>query len=164
MRFPFLPLLLAAVLLGGCADGPDAAPHADAANAVASIPFDKEGTLTFERLGTPYLTIDIEIADTDSTRARGLMQRTSLPEQSGMLFIFPDAEPRSFWMANTQMSLDIIFVGPDQEILNIEKYTRPLSPENVSSIGAARYVVEVPAGFTDTHGITESDRIDWSVE
>lgn len=127
-----------------------------------SIPFDKEGTLTFHpSTGLDSVTIAIEIADTDSARSRGLMQRASLPQKSGMLFIFDREEPRSFWMANTPLSLDIIFVNNDSSIVNIAKYTKPRSPKQIRSEGNARYVVEVPAGFTDRYGIVAGDRLSW---
>ncbi|RMH57987.1 MAG: DUF192 domain-containing protein [Bacteroidetes bacterium] len=151
-----LVLALTLLLLGCGTDQPAPEPP------LPSIPFREEGTLTFLRDGEPYLTIAIEIADDDSTRARGLMQRTSLPDRSGMLFIFQREEMQSFWMANTQMSLDILFVDADSQIVNIEKYTRPLSAQSVRSAAPAQFVVEVPAGFTDTHGIAESDRIRWT--
>lgn len=127
-----------------------------------TIPFDREGTLTFHRSsGLPPVTIDIEIAATDSARERGLMQRTSLPDRSGMLFIFDREAPRSFWMANTPLSLDIMFVSSDSTIINIAEYTEPGSPESVRSEAPAQYVVEVKAGFADRFGIVAGDRITW---
>jgi uncharacterized protein len=94
--------------------------------------------------------IAIEIADTDEARTRGLMQRESLPTRSGMLFIFDDEAPRSFWMANTPLALDIMFVSADSQIVTIQKYTRPFSPQSVASTAPARFVVEVPAGYSRT--------------
>lgn len=126
------------------------------------IPFRTDGTLDILRNDQPYLKLSIEIADTDSARVRGMMQRSSFPEMSGMLFIFPNEEPRSFWMANTPLALDIIFVDSDSQIVDIHRYTRPLSPENVVSQKPARFVLEVPAGFADRFGVVESDRLRWS--
>ncbi len=151
------PLLLLALAVG-CQAGKDAPSETPETEGIA---FDPDGTLSFTRDGQTLLTIDIEIADTDSTRTRGLMARSSLPPKSGMLFIFDRAEPQSFWMANTPLSLDIFFVDADSEIVNIAKYTRPLSPQQVSSIGAARYVVETQAGVADSYGITETDHVSW---
>ncbi len=126
------------------------------------IPFRKDGTLTFIRAdGRPIVTIDIEIAETDSARQRGLMQRPSLPPRSGMLFLFDREEPQSFWMANTPLSLDIIFVDADSQIVDIHKYARPFSTDVIASAAPAKFVVEVPAGFTDQYGILEGDRIRW---
>jgi len=127
------------------------------------IPFTVEGSLSFERSdGTPITQIGIEIADDDSTRTRGLMQRASIPDSLGMLFIFDRQESRSFWMANTPHSLDILFINLDREIVDIAKYTRPFSPEPITSRAPAIYVLEVKAGFTDRWGITETDRISWT--
>lgn len=134
---------------------------ADSPEDAMTIPFRHDGDLDFVRDGEAYLSIAIEIADTDETRTRGLMQRESLPERSGMLFIFDDEAPRSFWMANTPIALDILFASSDSQIVTIRKYTRPFSAQSVVSEDPAQYVVEVPAGFTDSHGIIEGDRIRW---
>ncbi len=126
-----------------------------------TIPFRADGELEILRGGDTYLKIDIEIADSDSARVRGMMQRTGFPSKSGMLFIFPFEEIQSFWMANTPVALDIIFADADSTIVSISKYTRPLSPDNVVSQQPARFVLEVPAGFVDSQGIVESDRLRW---
>ena len=129
--------------------------------AAPEIPFRGDGILVFYRNELPLDSLQIEIADTDSARTRGLMQRSNIPPRSGMLFIFEEEEMQSFWMANTQMSLDIFFITSDREIANIARYTRPLSPDQVRSDGPARYVLETPAGYADSRGITESDRVEW---
>ncbi len=127
----------------------------------APIPFRTDGTLTFQRDGTSLKTINIEIAENDSSRTRGLMQRQELPENSGMLFIFDREEPQSFWMANTPLSLDIIYASADSEIVSIGRYTTPFSTSAVPSRSPARFVIETPAGFADTYGIAESDQVTW---
>jgi len=164
VNHPWLPALaLLALLAAGC--GPDADRPAEPAAPERTIPFQKDGTLTFLRAsGEEIVTIDIELAEGDSARARGLMDRTSLPERSGMFFPMPGVDRHSFWMANTPLSLDITFVGPDSAIVNTAKYTRPYSQESVVAEGPAQWVVETPAGFTDTWGITEGDRIRWSLD
>lgn len=151
----------AALVCTGCAADESSSPAAPSTPAAASIEFRKDGELDFVRGGEAYLTIDIEIAETDSAIVRGLMQRTSMPELSGMLFLMPDEELQGFWMSNTQISLDILFANSNGEIVNVAKYTRPLSPESVPSRFPALYVIEVAAGFTDTHGIIEGDTIEW---
>ena len=155
-----LSIFVAALLLlfAGCSDDTMREQLPDDAN----IAFRKDGTLTFVRNGEDVATIDIEIAESDSARTRGLMQRTSLPEMSGMLFIFAREEPQSFWMGNTPLALDLIFVNSDSQIVDIDKYNKPYSSESIVSDAPAQYVVEVPAGFTDMHGISESDRVKWS--
>jgi len=155
-----LTLAMLTLAVSACESGcSNSAP----AGKTANIPFTDEGTLTFSRADSSEITtIRIEIADDDSTRTRGLMQRTNMPADAGMLFIFPDETVRSFWMANTPLSLDMMFVTREGEIIDVHKYTKPLSPENVTSSAPAAYVVEVKAGFTDTWGISETDRIEWS--
>lgn len=148
-----------AVAIAACGSGQREAPPTEPA---IEIPFTEHGSLTFTRSdGSEITTIRIEIADNDSTRTRGMMQRASFPSDAGMLFIFPNEEVRSFWMANTPLSLDIMFVTADGEIIDIAKYTKPVSPENVTSRAPATYVVETKAGFSDTWGISETDRIEW---
>ncbi|MEM1095081.1 MAG: DUF192 domain-containing protein [Bacteroidota bacterium] len=159
MRVFTLTLLMCCV---GCA-APDAPAPADPPPAAEeTIPFRKDGTLDFLRGDDTLLTVDIEIADNDSSITRGMMQRDSFPDMSAMLFVFPNEEPRGFWMANTPLPLDILFTAADGEIVHIAKYTKPLSPQTIESGGLpAQYVVELPAGFSDQHGLIETDRIEW---
>jgi uncharacterized membrane protein (UPF0127 family) len=131
-------------------------------NAEVEIPFTKHGRLQVLREGQPLVSLDIEIADDDSSRMRGMMQRTNFPDMSGMLFIFPFERLQSFWMANTPVSLDILFASADTQIVDIRRYTTPLSPESVDSSVPARFVLELPAGFCDSYGIVESDRLRWT--
>nr|WP_304189275.1 DUF192 domain-containing protein [Rhodothermus marinus]MBO2492733.1 DUF192 domain-containing protein [Rhodothermus marinus] len=152
-----LALVALCLLLIGCTES----TRRPASSLERNIPFREDGQLAFVRDGDTLVTIAIEIAETDSARQRGLMDRTHLPERSGMLFIFEREELQGFWMANTPLSLDIIFVNGDSQIVSIAKYTRPYSTETISSRYPARFVVEVPAGFTDTYGILEGDRIRW---
>lgn len=125
-----------------------------------NIPFDKEGRLTLYPGGQlSPVTIDIEIAETDSSRRRGLMQRSSLPPKSGMLFIFEQESPQSFWMANTPLSLDMFFIDSRGRIVKVAKYTRPQSAEHIRSGEPAQYVLETQAGFADQYGIVEGDSV-----
>lgn len=153
--------MIVALALAGTGCGPDPGVDQQTQPTQTDVPFRSDGSLSFLRDGEPLATIDIEIADTDSARTRGLMQRSSLGANTGMLFIFPTSGPQSFWMANTQISLDILFADSDSSIVDIHKYTRPLSSDNVGGDHMSRFVVEVPAGFTDTNGIVEGDRIRW---
>ncbi len=133
----------------------------DAAFAASEPPFTKEGEVTFLRhAGKERITvIDVEIADTDYERTRGLMYRHSLPRHAGMLFVFERPEPRSFWMRNTYIPLDIIFADEKGRIITIHKKTEPLSYAPIATRRAAKYVVEVNAGFTDEHDIHVGDWI-----
>ena len=157
-----IPLLFLLLLFAACSDTPQPEPETPSADSEeTTIPFRSDGQLDFLREGSDYLTIDIEIAATDSARMRGLMQRKGLPDRSGMIFLFDFEEIQSFWMANTPLALDLIFVNADSEIVDIAKYAQPLSPDPITSQAPAQYVIEVPAGFTDSQGIIETDRVSW---
>lgn len=89
----------------------------------------------------------------------GLMFRTDLGESEGMLFIFPGQEPRNFWMKNTSLSLDMIFVNAQNESVKIQPNTEPLTESLYPSERPAQFVVEVNAGFTERFHIVEGDQI-----
>lgn len=154
--------LVALVLAGGLGCGPSDDGASAEADTTETIPFTKEGHLAVVQNGDSTVTIDIEVADTDSARERGMMQREGFPDdRSGMLFPFDEEQPRSFWMSNTPVALDIIFVDADSQIVNIAKYTTPFANERYRSGEPAQYVLETPAGFSDSHGLLEGDRIRW---
>jgi hypothetical protein len=111
--------------------------------------------------GSVAVSITIETADTPEARIKGLMERWSLPELHGMLFIFEHPERQSFWMHNTPLSLDMIFVDENRRILNIAESTTPMSKQTYNSQGPAKYVVEVRSGFSKRHGIEEGMTIQW---
>ncbi len=124
--------------------------------------FTKEGELVFsDSLGNAKAKIDIEISDDDYQRQLGLMNRNQMSENQGMLFIFPRQDYLSFWMRNTLISLDMIFVNENKRIVTIHKNTRILSDTSYPSSEPARYVVEVVSGFTDKYNIQVGDKIDW---
>jgi len=124
--------------------------------------FKKEGELTFaDSLGNAKIKIDLEIADNEYERQLGLMNRKSMGENQGMLFIFPYEKMQSFWMRNTLIPLDIIFINKDKEIITIHKNTKTLSTQSYPSTEPALYVVEVVGGFTDRHNIIVGDKIFW---
>lgn len=107
------------------------------------------------------LTIDnkvlnIEIARTPEEHARGLMFREELNENDGMLFIFDDEEIRYFWMKNTLIPLDIIFIDKNKRIINIEHAIPCVSAscENYVSKDVAKYVLEVNGGFSEKNNLT----------
>jgi uncharacterized membrane protein (UPF0127 family) len=119
-------------------------------------------------LETEQLTIDtangpvrftVEIADDDQERARGLMFRQSLADDRGMLFYFQTPEHASFWMRNTIISLDIIFIGVDGRILNVAERTTPYSEEGIPAAGLTRGVLEIRGGRARELGIRAGDRV-----
>jgi uncharacterized protein len=104
----------------------------------------------------------IEIANTLKDRARGLMYREALNRDSGMLFIFDDEKERSFWMKNTLIPLDIIFIDKDKIIVNIiSAYPCEEEPcETYDSIYPVKYVLEVNLGYSEDKEIKIGDRVE----
>ena len=103
----------------------------------------------------------VEIADTLEERRIGLMNREFLDENSGMLFIFEDSKPRTFWMRNTLIPLDIIFISDDLKILNIAQAFPCLEDPCVlyNSEGDAKYVLEVNLGVAEKYGLNVGDGV-----
>lgn len=123
--------------------------------------FKKEGELDFisAETGDVIQHIDIEIAENEAERTQGLMFRKSMEESRGMLFIFQTEKVQGFWMRNTLISLDIIYVNADLEIVKIQRRTQPLSEVSLTSDVPALYVVEVIGGYCTKHNIREGDQI-----
>ncbi len=100
----------------------------------------------------------VEIADTEESRARGLMFRQSLPQQHGMLFVFPDDSRRSFWMRDTSIPLSLAFIRRDGVITEIYDM-QPFSLEPVNSVAEVRFALEVNQGEFRRLGIRPGDRV-----
>lgn len=104
--------------------------------------------------------ITAELAQTNEARAKGLMNRKQLGANNGMLFVFPEPQPVEFWMMNTYISLDMIFIATNNEIINIAKNTTPLDTTiTYPSGGSVKYVLEVNGGFTDKHNYSVGDKL-----
>lgn len=130
--------------------------------ALPQLKFTKHGDLTFISAKNTFLvTINIEIADTPEKRSLGMMYRSALGERQGMLFVFPKEEYQSFWMKNTAVPLDMIFVSARNEVVTIHEKTTPYSPQSYTSTKPAQFVVEVNAGFAQSHGISLGDKVRW---
>ena len=103
----------------------------------------------------------VEVAATSADQNRGLMFRTELGPDEGMIFPRPGNEGASFWMKNTPLPLDIIFIGPDGLISNIEANTVPYSTDSVSSVGVVSGVFEIAGGRAAELGIVAGDKVEW---
>jgi len=101
----------------------------------------------------------VEIADTEPLREKGLMYRKSLPPGQGMLFDFHSDQPVRFWMKNTYIPLDMIFIRSDGRIVNIAENTTPMSEREVPSAGPVQAVLEVIGGTARKLGIAPGDRV-----
>jgi len=125
--------------------------------------FKKDGELTFtDSLNNSKTKIDIQIANSDFDRELGLMFRKQMDENKGMLFIFPEEARQSFWMRNTLISLDMIFVNALNKVVTIHRNTQTLSDQSYPSTAPAKYVIEVNAGYCTKHKINEGDKINYT--
>jgi uncharacterized protein len=101
----------------------------------------------------------IELADDPDEQEIGLMNRTSMPKDAGMLFEFPKIEKRAFWMKDTMIPLDMIFIAEDGTIQHIHHMARPLDRTHITSESPVKAVLEINGGLTDTLGIKEGDKV-----
>ena len=109
--------------------------------------------------GTRTPDIYVEIADTDSERQMGLMYRKEMAENKGMFFIFPKEEIRSFWMKNTYLELDIIFINKQLEVVSIIHKAKPLSERSLKSLKPALYVLEILGGQAKAWNIQKGSKL-----
>jgi hypothetical protein len=127
---------------------------------VAASPVRPAGLQTLEIASkTGVHAFTVEIADTDPEREKGLMFRKELPEGRGMLFDFHREQEVGFWMQNTYIPLDMIFIRGDGRILRIAENTEPLSTRIIPSGGVVRAVLEVIGGTARKLGIAPGDRV-----
>lgn len=153
MRLPLAGLYVFLLLSGGVAsafssDPPDA-------GVAQSLPL---APLTVETRGG-RVSLQLQVADTDARRQTGLMYRASLPEKEGMLVLFEEVRPVAFWMKNTVLSLDIIFIDDAGRVINIARGTTPHSLQPIPADGPTRAVLELNAGASARLGIDVGDRV-----
>lgn len=151
-----LPLLASACFALALAFGgtPGFAPSPVAAQQAAAV-----DRLEIVTAGGARHGFKIEVAADDEKRAEGLMFRTKLDPDYGMLFDFKREQPVYFWMRNTYVSLDMIFVRADGTIARIAENTTPLSEATVPSESPVRFVFEVVAGTAKRLGIKPGDKL-----
>ena len=120
---------------------------------------------TITVFATPDIRIEAELAYTDANRGRGLMFREKLAPGSGMLFLFPSLEVHGFWMKNTLIPLDILWLNERKEVV----YTVTAQPckkepcESITPLQKALYVLEVNAGFAKKHGIDIGTQLEFEI-
>jgi hypothetical protein len=129
-----------------------------------SIEFKKEGTLQFYKSGSDSIisTFDIELAEDEYETQTGLMHRGSMANNQAMLFIFPNVQMRSFYMKNTLIPLDIIYLDQSKKVVSIQKNAKPMDETSLPSKAPAKYVLEINAGLTEALNIVEGDSISFS--
>lgn len=137
----------------------DSRSHQQIAQSSAHVVFKRSDT----RPGLQDINIVVELASTQQEMSRGLMFREHLDENRGMLFLFDSEQPLGFWMKNTLIALDIIFIDEDFKIISAHKRVPPCRRDPCPVYGSgepAKFVVEVNAGFVERYGISEGGRVE----
>lgn len=131
---------------------------------VSAGEFKKDGELSITHKGSacPAVITSLELSQTPEKRAKGLMYRTFLDKRCCMLFAFPFAMPCAFYMKNTHIPLDIIFIKPDKSIGSIYTYTIPESLNILPSASESQFVIEANAGFCDEYHVEVGDSVSFS--
>ena len=139
--------------------------QATSTDMTTDVQFRKDGELKFLEGNSDKLLskINIEVAKTPDQEQQGLMYRRSMADSLGMLFVFDVEEQQSFWMKNTYIPLDIIYVSANKEIVSIAANCKPLSEESIPSNGLTKYVVEVNGGYAAEKGLKKGDKVDWTI-
>ena len=156
-RKSFVLILMIATLSTSCKkDAKEIVP--------VKVTFKKEGELNIHNNVTDSIVaqFDIEIAESDYEIQTGLMYRDSMEDHQGMLFIFPNELPRSFFMKNTRIPLDIIYFDANGELISVQYNAKPFDETSLPSKAPAQYVLEINAGLTEQLDLRIGDRIDFS--
>lgn len=129
-----------------------------------SINFSKEGELTISpsESDSTLVQFDIEIAETEYETQTGLMYRDTMEENQGMLFVFDDVAMHSFYMKNTHIALDIIYIDENLKIASFQKNAQPFDETGLSSGVPIKYVLEINAGLSDKLGLTVGDSVSYN--
>ncbi len=101
----------------------------------------------------------VEVADTPGKREMGLMYRTELGDDRGMIFVFPSESQQSFWMKNTPRSLDMIFISKERKIVGIVEQATPFSLDPRFVPGQSQFVFEINGGLSKRHGFKAGDAV-----
>ncbi len=128
-----------------------------------TVAFEKEGELSIFKQETDSLitSFDIEIADNDYETQTGLMYRSSMKQQHGMLFVFPTEALHSFYMKNTQFPLDLVFIKEDLTIASFQENAEPFNENGLSSKVPVKYVFEINAGLVQKWQLALGDKVEF---
>lgn len=113
--------------------------------------------------GSTY-KFEVEIADTADERAQGLMFREHLDPNEGMLFLYPTEKPVAFWMKNTPLPLDMIFIDGTGRIVHVAAMAKPFDTSPISSEGPTKAVLEIIGGSAGQLGIKPGDLVEWPAQ
>jgi uncharacterized protein len=153
MRRLFL-LLLVVLLLGACGGTAQESENPAAVRGDGAQP-----VVTIETSDGKRVEVRVEVADDTVSRTRGLMERTELAEDAGMLFVFEEEQQLSFWMKNTLIPLSIAYISSEGEIIDIQDM-EPLDETPHPSARPAQYALEVNQGFFEERGVRVGDRVE----
>ncbi|MBM4404428.1 MAG: DUF192 domain-containing protein [Candidatus Cloacimonetes bacterium] len=154
-----LMLLSCILLTAGCKRERQSTP--DHSTPIAYT-FRKDGVLIIrDANGKDKCQFDIEIADSPARTQQGLMFRETMADDQAMLFVFSFLDYHSFWMKNTYLPLDMIFIDNNQVIVDVRYNAVPFSEDNITPRELALFVLEVKAGVTQRNNIGIGDRIEW---
>jgi uncharacterized protein len=161
-----LAMALVLLLLAGCGGssdaGADAETSGDESTSAKTTATSNLQTVTIDS-NEGEVEVRVEIADSPAEQARGLMDRTALAEDRGMLFVFPEEEVRSFWMRNTLIPLSVAYIDAEGRIVDIDEM-QPLDETQHPSDEPARYALEVNQGFFEERGVQVGDTVEWPPE
>ena len=139
-----LALLLAVPLISACGGGDDDTPQ-----------------VVLRPEGRPEVHVRVELARTSQEHSQGLMFRESLDADAGMLFLYQDEGIRVFWMRNTLIPLDMIFISADLTVAGVVENAEPQTDTQRQVGKPAQYVLEVNGGFAAAHGITADTPVEF---
>jgi len=168
MRLPvFVAALLSFALLfvpgcGGGGEKDEASSEEASQETTADAVPDETAIVGINTARGERVEVRVEIADEEAEQKRGLMERTALAEDAGMLFVFPGERPRSFWMRNTLIPLSIAYIDGDGGIVDIQDM-EPLDESSHPSAAPAQYALEVNQGFFEERGVQVGDEADLPV-
>lgn len=127
------------------------------------VHFTKEGALTiYKTSDSSEITLDVEIANTDFDIQTGLMYRVSMEQKQGMLFVFEDEKERFFYMKNTKIPLDLIYINATHNIVSFQENAIPFDESSLPSNLPAKYVLEINAGLINKWKLSVGDSISYS--
>ncbi|HEX5849018.1 MAG TPA: DUF192 domain-containing protein [Rubrobacter sp.] len=154
-----MALVVLVVSLAGCGGAPGGQDADSGEKAGSGTP--DLSTMTIDASGGEKVEVRVEIADDPLERERGLMNRTSLGEDRGMLFVFPKEQPLSFWMKDTKIPLSIAYIDSEGRITDILDM-KPLDdePPHYTSSEPVMYALEVNQGFFDERGVEVGDQVE----
>lgn len=141
---------LVLLVVAGCTQGQSTG---QAAGASGPLPLRRDAVVEIATAGAGTVQVAVEVADDGREQAAGLMHRQLAGDGEGMLFIFAGADTRTFWMRNVPASLDLLFLSPDLRLVALIRRAEPLSDRILRSDAPAQYVLEVPGGFAERHGL-----------